>query len=710
MKNSCAQATIVILSILLVSSPALFAGVYGGGSGIDEAPYQIGTAAHWQELMTTLADWGGHFVLTGDIDLKGVTLTPVGYEGVPFTGSFSGSGFVIRNVLLLSPIFDNVGLFGYLGPTGQLRSITVDNLRIIGAHNVGGLCGWNSGILDDCRVSGVVMGMGEVGGLCGWNVGIISRCFAAGSVAGESSSVGGLCGWTTFGSIRDCYASSSVEGYDHIGGLCGYSNKGEVMRCFATGDVRGTANVGGLFGRVDFTTTNPISGCFWDTQSTGQNNATGFGPLDGATGKTTAEMKTLATFTDAGWDFSDTDGDAADWQMPADSYPRLIWETILSFSPDHGVYWGTQNVTIRSSAPAATIHYTIDGDEPTQNDPVIASGSILPISQSLTLKAKAWHDGSVPSETKTAAYTIKRICPAGDLDGDCKVDMRDFAILSQWWLEICDITNNWCDGVDLDLSGQIDLGELEDVAADNLDEEPVVNHVQEISIQVSRDYGDTYVKQYYGRDMTHDFSLNISTDAAVSAIEFTTPAGNTFSMSSASYAWREPYPGGLLSGGRGTIGPDWFLWEYQVMFFSADSLAAYGDGLYTITVHYADGGTQQATVWYGVPGTANPIPTPTQVPTFTSFTNGGTVSSPVSFNWQPCTDPAVQYIGMGVVYGDYWGFEDATPTGLDAPVPLAPGKHDAWIYFESYYYFETEDGISVGIGKMNQSHYTITVN
>ena len=41
---------------------------------------------------------------------------------------------------------------------------------------------------------------------------------------------------------------------------------------------------------------------------------------------TTANMKTLTTFTDAGWDFTESDGDAADWKMLPNDYPHLQWE------------------------------------------------------------------------------------------------------------------------------------------------------------------------------------------------------------------------------------------------------------------------------------------------------------------------------------------------------------------------------------------------
>jgi hypothetical protein len=69
-----------------------------------------------------------------------------------------------------------------------------------------------------------------------------------------------------------------------------------------------------------------LTACFWDIQTSGRSNGVGYGSSGGATGKTTDLMQTLSTFTDAGWDFSTTDGDPADWQMPPSSYPRLAWE------------------------------------------------------------------------------------------------------------------------------------------------------------------------------------------------------------------------------------------------------------------------------------------------------------------------------------------------------------------------------------------------
>jgi hypothetical protein len=48
-----------------------------------------------------------------------------------------------------------------------------------------------------------------------------------------------------------------------------------------------------------------------------------------------------------------------------------------------------------------------------------------------------------------------------DLTGDGFVTMADFALFSPWWLSDCDVANDWCDGADIDWSGQLDLSDLE---------------------------------------------------------------------------------------------------------------------------------------------------------------------------------------------------------------------------------------------------------
>jgi len=88
----------------------------------------------------------------------------------------------------------------------------------------------------------------------------------------------------------------------------------------------------------------------------------------------------------------------------ADEY----WDPLATptFDPDGGISNQTIYVTISCATPGATIHYTTNGLDPTENDPVIASGWYIPINSTLTLKARAFKQFFEPSAVKSANYTI----------------------------------------------------------------------------------------------------------------------------------------------------------------------------------------------------------------------------------------------------------------------------------------------------------------
>jgi alpha-tubulin suppressor-like RCC1 family protein len=75
------------------------------------------------------------------------------------------------------------------------------------------------------------------------------------------------------------------------------------------------------------------------------------------------------------------------------------------FSAPAGNLTGTQ-VFIACGTPGAVIHYTTNGADPTESDPVVVSGTAVAVDHSLTLKAKAFRSGFTPSGIKSAAYTV----------------------------------------------------------------------------------------------------------------------------------------------------------------------------------------------------------------------------------------------------------------------------------------------------------------
>ena len=164
------------------------------------------------------------------------------------------------------------------------------------------------------------MGENYVGGLVGRNSGgTISNSSATGAVTGTNS-VGGLVGYNE-GTISNSYATGAVIGTVYVGGLVGY-NEGTISNSYATGAVTGTIRVGGLVGG-NLVGSGLISYSFYDKDTTGKTDTGKGTPL------TTAEMKTLSTFKNAGWTIVAYDPNTAPtsgWFIKAGSYPQLYWE------------------------------------------------------------------------------------------------------------------------------------------------------------------------------------------------------------------------------------------------------------------------------------------------------------------------------------------------------------------------------------------------
>jgi hypothetical protein len=106
-----------------------------------------------------------------------------------------------------------------------------------------------------------------------------------------------------------------------VGGLVG-GNAGTVNYSYSTGKVTADYDVGGLVGS---NYTDTVSNSFWDIKTSGQATSAG------GTGKTTVEMKNIATFSEAGWyiiavGLNETDP-AHIWNIVNGvTYPFLSWQ------------------------------------------------------------------------------------------------------------------------------------------------------------------------------------------------------------------------------------------------------------------------------------------------------------------------------------------------------------------------------------------------
>ena len=76
-----------------------------------------------------------------------------------------------------------------------------------------------------------------------------------------------------------------------------------------------------------------------------------------------------------------------------------------TFTPDAGTYYEEQTVSIACTTEDATIHYTLDGSDPTEESPVY--GAPLTISETTTIKAIAMKEGYDNSAIAEATYNIQ---------------------------------------------------------------------------------------------------------------------------------------------------------------------------------------------------------------------------------------------------------------------------------------------------------------
>jgi hypothetical protein len=296
------------VSIFLITV-ALIAGMVGCGDttptveirdwhDLDAIRYDLGksyrlmndldsTTAGYEELASPTANGGKGWQPIGTI----------GTYGDRFTGTFDGHGYEIRDLFIDRPDENLVGLFSFVGEGGVVEDIGVVNVAVTGNYTVGGLVGWNLGPVSNSYSNGNVTGNYGVGGLVGRSWGTVSNSYSTASVTGDSS-VGGLVGADSAGA-------------------------GTVSKSYSTGIVTGNSYVGGLVGANAGTST--VSDSFWDTETSGQATSAG------GTGKTTAEMRDIDTFT--AWDIiavanPGTCNPSYTWNIVDDvTYPFLSWQS-----------------------------------------------------------------------------------------------------------------------------------------------------------------------------------------------------------------------------------------------------------------------------------------------------------------------------------------------------------------------------------------------
>ena len=289
-KKSFKSALTVLLSLMmiLVMFPANAFAM--DGEGTKENPYEIATASDLYEFATKVnaGDNTACAVLTADITLIDTNWTPIGNDSNQYKGTFDGDGHTITG-LKVDIQSDNIiyaGLFGCLGAGGTIKNVSLTDSKITCSGNrvyAGGVCGWNTGTIQNCYNTGDVSGTSEygfvyAGGVCGLNdYGTIENCYNTGDVSGTCEYgfvyAGGVCGCNDFGTIQNCYNTGDVSGTGtrtdasgYAGGVCGCNDFGTIENCYNTGEVSGTGTStdgSGYAGGVCGWNTGTIENCYF---------------------------------------------------------------------------------------------------------------------------------------------------------------------------------------------------------------------------------------------------------------------------------------------------------------------------------------------------------------------------------------------------------------------------------------------------------------
>ncbi|WP_138007371.1 GLUG motif-containing protein [Halalkalirubrum salinum] len=304
MEDTRGKAWAVFFSVIMVLSmialSVSFAGTAvaftGDGNGTEpDDPYQI---TDWEKLYEVRDEPGAYYELQNNLDNStngydtynaddSAGWDPIGDDSTKFTGSFDGQGYTIEGLYIDRADVTLNGLFGYIGTDGEVRNLGVTNVDLTGQNQMGGLAGRNNGLIDNSFATGVVDGRERTGGLVGHNEGegTITNSYSGVEVISDHEKIGGLVGDNSNGAIKKSYSFGVVDEAD-------------------TG-----STVGGLTGREDGGGATNVDS-FWDTETSGQTSS------GGGTGKTTAEMQDVATFTDestdglnSAWDFVDDPSD-----------------------------------------------------------------------------------------------------------------------------------------------------------------------------------------------------------------------------------------------------------------------------------------------------------------------------------------------------------------------------------------------------------------
>lgn len=229
-----------------------------------------------EDLLKIKEALNGHYVLMADLDVSNIDWMPIGnipesLSGLTsdnFTGVIDGNGYTI-NGLTMTTYFESLNSYGFVGYNyGTLKNLKLTNvnINITGIQNdvyAGSICGYNSGDIVNCYVSGKVNisnHSGSYEGICGGIVGksnsvsmnepfkySITDCYNEAEIS-SANYAGGIVGFSIYAEpYQKCINAGNVTS-KYAGGIVGYSYGDNFYQCKNEGNINGSQECGGILG------------------------------------------------------------------------------------------------------------------------------------------------------------------------------------------------------------------------------------------------------------------------------------------------------------------------------------------------------------------------------------------------------------------------------------------------------------------------------
>lgn len=281
---------------------------FAGGIGTSDEPFLVSNLTQLDAVRNFLSY---SFLQTADIDASetltwnaGAGWLPIGTSSPYFTGTYDGDGNIISNLYCNRTSY-YTGLFGVAYTGSVIKYLGLKDISINGYSYSGTIAAYCSGDINNCYVTGSIRSYEYFGGFVGWlsTGGIVSNCYAKVDVTRISGST-----------------NTSVAGFT------GYIAGGSLTNNYSTGSLTWEGSSTTSKGFLGSFSSGTMTGNFWNIETSGQSTSGGT-----ATGLTNTEMRTLSTFTGAGWDFYGESENGTDdyWNLHTSlnsGYPYLNWE------------------------------------------------------------------------------------------------------------------------------------------------------------------------------------------------------------------------------------------------------------------------------------------------------------------------------------------------------------------------------------------------